>query len=88
MSDEYAAQDDGTYPDEPLHGTPARWQRYWKTIVAVVGAAVVIGNEVAEAVSTAYGDGKFETNDAVTIGIAVATAIGVYAKRNTPAPHA
>lgn len=63
---------------------PATWKRYWKTIVAALGAIVVIGNEIAEAVTTAYGDGKFETNDAVTVAIAVITAIGVYAKANTP----
>lgn len=56
--------------------------RYWKAVVAALGAAVVIGNEVVEAVSTGYGDGTWQANDTVTAVIAVATAAGVYAKSN------
>lgn len=53
--------------------------KYWKTIVAVIGVAAV-------AVQTALTDGKVDRAELVTIGIAVLTAIGVYAKANKPAP--
>lgn len=53
--------------------------KYWKSIVAVVGAAVA-------AIQLAFTDGKLDRAELVTIGIAVLTAIGVYAKKNEPAP--
>lgn len=60
------------------------WRHYWKTIVAVIGAVVIVGNDIVEAVSNGYGDGRWDANDTVTAVLAAATAIGVYTKRNTP----
>lgn len=51
--------------------------KYWKGIIAVVGAGVA-------AVQLALTDGKLDKAELVTIGIALLTAIGVYAKANTP----
>lgn len=53
-------------------------QKYWKFIVAAVGAALVVLTNVSSAIPAAYqGD--------VTMAISVLTAIGVYLKANAPA---
>ncbi len=51
--------------------------RYWKSIINVVGLAVVI----LTSLDAAWGDAA---PDWLPIVAAVATAVGVYAKANTP----
>lgn len=58
--------------------------RYWKTVVALLGVVVAVGNRVVEVVNDGYGDGKWDSADTVAVIIGVATVLGVYAKANTP----
>jgi len=48
---------------------------YWKAIVAVVGAVIVV-------VQTALTDGEITNAEWVTIAVTVLTAVGVYLKAN------
>jgi hypothetical protein len=57
--------------------------KYWKSIVAGLGALALVANELAEALAEGYGDGVWETSDTVTAAGAVITAVLVYLKANT-----
>lgn len=66
--------------------TVGKISRYWKTVVAVLGAVSVVGAEVVQAIANGSSDGTFDTTDGITVALVILTAIGVYAKRNvTPA---
>lgn len=56
--------------------------RYWKTVVAVLGAVVIVGTEVVQALDNGAADGTLDQSDVIKIVVAFATALGVYAKKN------
>lgn len=62
--------------------------RAWKAVVAVLGAIVIIGNQVATVVVDGYGDGAWTAEDTLTTGLALLTALGVYLKANQTKPTA
>lgn len=57
---------------------------YWKTIVAALGGVIIVGNQVADSVSTGYGDGTWDVQDTVTAAVAAGTVFGVWWKENGP----
>ena len=58
--------------------------RYWKTVVAVLTAAVVVGNQIVGAVAEKYGDGTWDAQDTLSTVALVVGVVGVYLKANTP----
>lgn len=59
-----------TSPTSPTG--PSRWQKYGKAIAATAGAALTV------AYGAFSGDQRIESDEAVQIAIAAATAVGVY----------
>lgn len=57
---------------------------YWKTIVSVVFAAGAVVTAVTNDVNVALEDNSITYAEWWFIGLAIANAIGVYFKRNTP----
>lgn len=62
----------------------ANLPHYWKTIVAALGAVLVVGSEVVQAINNGAADGTLDQADIFKIVVVLVTAIGVYAKTNAP----
>jgi len=58
--------------------------RYWKTIIAVINVVVQFINAITNDIENALADDTIVGNEWLIIGVSVLTAIGVFAKANTP----
>lgn len=60
--------------------------RYWKTVMAVLAAVVVIGNQCASTILDLYGDKDWSSTDTITAASVILGALLVYQKANTAPP--